>query len=377
MITSGIGNAVFPLGQGERYRIVEREGIKVVPIAAGYNDPTQGTGLKGWQRMLCFYRFAGLAKHVGRLLERPDVIFATHTPLPIGRAGISLSRYFNIPFVFEVRDLWPEGLVDLGILRNPVTIWWLGSLARKIYRHADHIVALAPGMKDGIVRTGVPAHKVTVIPNASDLDLFRPDREGSVWRDRLGLQDRFAAIYFGAMGQANNLEYVLEAARVLAKQKEDHIVLILLGQGGRRAHLEALARDWGLSNVLFHGPVPREEVADAVAASQACLTILRPSKHNAWSPNKMFDALAAGRPVLINVPGWLGQIIETHQCGFYVDPHSPESLAEALKTLSRDQALCQHMGHNARALAQDRFDRQKLAAHLERVLTKVVGGSKI
>jgi glycosyltransferase involved in cell wall biosynthesis len=375
MITSGIGNAVFPLEQGERYRIVEHEGITVVPINAGYNDPTLGTGLKGWQRMRRFYQFAALGARVGRALERPDAVFATHTPLPIGKAGMSLSRTFKVPFVFEVRDLWPEGLVDLGILRNPIAIWWLGSLARKIYRHADHIVALAPGMKDGIVCTGVPAHKVTVIPNASDLDLFRPDRDGSVWRDKLGLQDRFAAIYFGAMGQANNLEYVLEASRILAQQREDRIVLILLGQGGRRAHLETLARDWGLSNVLFHGPVPREEVADAVAASQACLTILRPSKHNAWSPNKMFDALAAGRPVLINVPGWLGQTIETHQCGFCVDPHRPESLADALKTLSRDHALCQHMGRNARALAQDRFDRRKLAAQLERVLIDVVGRS--
>ena len=126
---------------------------------------------------------------------------------------MELSRYFGVPFVFEVRDLWPEALVNVGALNNPAAIWWLRRMARRIYREADHIVALSPGMKEGIVRTGIAAEKVTVIPNASDLDLFRPGLDGSASRERLGLGKRFAAIYFGAMGLANGLEYVIEAAK--------------------------------------------------------------------------------------------------------------------------------------------------------------------
>jgi glycosyltransferase involved in cell wall biosynthesis len=309
MITSGLNNRQFPLATGAKYAREEFEGITVVPIAAGYNDPQVGTGMSGLQRMRKFHHFARLAAHVGRKFDRPDVVFATHTPLPVGLAGAALARHFRVPFVFEVRDLWPEGLVDLGVLKNPLAIWWLRRIARKIYHAADHIVALSPGIKEGIARTGIGPERITVIANGSDLDLFRPDLNGSNWRDRFGLGDRFAAIYFGAMGQANGLEYILEAARILAERGANSIALVLVGDGGKRPALETMAHQYGLKNVIFGDRVSRNEVARIVASCQACMTVIRPSRDNTWSPNKMFDALAAGKPVLINVPGWLGEMI--------------------------------------------------------------------
>ena len=371
MITSGVANDEFPVPKGLKYAELESEGISVVPIAAAYNDPQVGTGMSGWQRMLKFYQFARLAGRVGKKLAKPDIIFATHTPLTIGLAGIALSRHFPVPFVFEVRDLWPEALVNVGALRNPLAIRWLRRMAKKIYAEAQHIVALSPGMKEGIVRTGVPAERVTVIPNASDLDLFRPDLDGSVWRDRLGLGDRFAAIYFGAMGLANGLEYVIEAAQILAERRKEHIVLVLHGSGGKRPDLEKMVREYELTNVVFNDPVPdKAEVARIVAACDACMTIYRAAKEHTWSPNKMFDALAAGKPVLINVPGWLGETIEDNNCGRYLDPHRPEMLADALEELAADPELCRQMGKNARALAEREFAREKLASRLEGVLLR-------
>jgi glycosyltransferase involved in cell wall biosynthesis len=242
-------------------------------------------------------------------------------------------------------------------------------MARRIYRRAHHIVALSPGMQDGIVRAGVDPHKITVIPNASDLDLFRPELDGRAARRRLGLGDRFAAVYFGAMGMANGLEYAIEAARVLSERDKGDIVLVLHGSGGRREALKALAQRYGLTNVVFSDLVPdKEEVARIVAGCDACMTIYRAAKEHTWSPNKMFDALAAGRPVLINVPGWLGETIEANDCGRYVDPHRPEVLADALEDLSRHPECCRRMGENARALAERQFDRRILAARLEEVL---------
>jgi glycosyltransferase involved in cell wall biosynthesis len=372
MITSGLANDEFPVCRGEPCCEYETDGIRVVSIAVAYNDPCAGTALSGWRRMLQFHQFARAAAKVGRGLDQPDVVFATHTPLTVGLAGAELGRYFGVPFVFEVRDLWPEALVNVGALTNPVVIWWLRRMAQRIYGQARHIVALSPGMRDGIVRTGVPAGKVTVIPNASDLDLFRPDLDGSAWRERLGLGHRFAAIYFGAMGLANGLEYVIEAARVLAQRGNDRIVLVLCGSGGTRDQLESLARGYGLTNVVFHPSADKEQVARLVAGCDVCLTIYRAAKEHSWSPNKMFDALAAGKPVLINVPGWLGETIEKNHCGRYVDPGRPESLAEALEELSRDAALCRRMGENARALAERQFDRRILAAQLEQVLKNAV-----
>jgi len=373
MITSGIANEEFPVAETETYTEHEVDGIRVVSIAAAYNDPHVGTATAGWRRVLKFYDFARAASRVGRGLDKPDVVFATHTPLTVGLAGKDLARYFHVPFVFEVRDLWPEALVNVGALRNPFAIGWLRRMARKLYRTADHIVALSPGMKEGILRTGVPTEKVTMIPNASDLDLFRPGLDGSASRERLGLGVRFAAVYFGAMGTANGLEYAIGAGRILAERGRDDIVLVLHGSGGKRPDLEDLAQQYQLQNVVFSDLVPdKAEVARIVAGCDVCMTIYRAAKEHTWSPNKMFDALAAGKPVLINVPGWLGETIEKNQCGRSLDPHRPEALAHALEELSGDPELCRRMGRSARALAEREFDRRILAERLENVLTSAV-----
>jgi len=373
MITSGLFNDEFHLPEDREYIELEVEGIHLVPIAAAYNNPCIGTRMSGWRRMVKFYQFSHLAACVGKKLAKPDIVFATHTPLTVGLVGIKLSRHFNVPFVFEVRDLWPEVLVNVGIMKNPLGIWLLRRMAKKIYAAASHIVALSPGIKAGIVRTGVSPVRVTVIPNASDLDLFRPDLDGSAARERLGLGDRFTAIYFGAMGAANGLEYVIEAARILANRGKNHIAIVLHGDGGKRAELEKMARNYKLTNVIFTNPVPdKTEVARIVAACDVCLTIYRATRERNWSPNKMFDALAAGRPVLINVSGWLGEMIENNNCGRCLEASRPETLADALEELAANPALSRQMGANARTLAEWEFDRMKLANRLETVLVDVM-----
>ena len=373
MMTSGLENREFPVLEGKKYAEFETEGIHVVAIAAAYNDPQVGTGMSGLQRMHKFYQFAWSACRIGKKLQTPDLVFATHTPLTVGLAGLTLGQYFKVPFVFEVRDLWPEALVNVGALKNPLVIWWLERMAKKIYTGAKHIVALSPGMKKGIIRTGVPADKVTVIPNASDLDLFSPNIDGSAQREQLGLKDRFAAIYFGAMGLANGLEYVIEAARILAERHSNHIVLVLLGSGGKRAELEKLANEYKLKNVIFSDLAPdKEQLARIVASCNVCLTIYRATKEHSWSPNKMFDALAAGKPVLINVPGWLGETIEKNKCGRCLDANHPEMLADALEELAANPELCRQMGKNARELAEREFDRTKLANLFENILIEAI-----
>jgi glycosyltransferase involved in cell wall biosynthesis len=374
MMTSGLENREFPVPGNKQYAEFETEGINVIVIAAAYNDPQVGTGMSGLQRMFKFYQFAWLACRIGKKLSATDVVFATHTPLTIGLVGLNLGQYFKVPFVFEVRDLWPEALVNVGALKNPLVIWWLERMAKKIYAGAKHIVALSPGMKEGIIRTGVPADKITVIPNASDLDLFSPDIDGSSQRRRLGLKDRFAAIYFGAMGLANGLEYVIEAARILAERGNNHIVLVLLGSGGKRAELEKLASEYGLKNIIFSDPASdKEQLARIIAGCEVCLTIYRAAEEHTWSPNKMFDALAAGKPVLINVPGWLGETIEKNNCGRCLDARRPEMLADALQELAANPELCRQMGKNARELAERDFDRLKLAKIFENVLIEAAG----
>ena len=372
MITSGLNNSEFPVPQGEDFIEREVEGIRVVSIAAAYNDPETGTDMNGLQRMLKFYQFARRAWLVGKMLGRPDIVFATHTPLTIGLAGKRLARYFSIPFVFEVRDMWPEALVNVGALKNPFVIWWLRRMADQIYAVADHIVALSPGMKAGIVRAGVPADKITMIPNCCDLDLFNPHVDGASTRQRMGLKSRFAAIYFGAMGFANGLEYVIDGARILKERGNDNIVIVLCGSGGYRARLEKTARDYQLNNVLFTGPVTKNEITQMVAGCDICLTIFRAAIEQTWSPNKIFDALAAGKPVLVNVSGWLRELVEQNGCGIYLDPSSPKMLADSLEELALAPDRCKSMGNNARDLAEREFSREKLSGIFENVLLKAL-----
>lgn len=376
MITSGRRNTPEMTVPPDRDFIeVEVDGIHVVPINAAYNNPLEGTGMGGYRRMAGFMSFAKLAEKVGRQLQRPDAVFATHTPLTIGLPGMKLARHFGVPFVFEVRDLWPEALINIGALTNPFAIWWMRRLERRLYGAADHIVALSPGMKAGIVRMGTPPEKVTVIPNGCDLELFRPEIDGRCERDRLGLGDRFAAIYFGAMGRANGLGYVLDAASVLQTRGDNQIVIVLHGDGGEKTQLVDRARSEGLKNVVFSGLVPdKTQVARIVAASDVCMTIYSSTlRETGWSPNKMFDAMAAGRPILINVPGWLRETVEGNGCGLFVDPQRPEALADRLSELAADRKRCIEMGRKSRELAEREFSREILANRLLRVL-QAAGG---
>jgi glycosyltransferase involved in cell wall biosynthesis len=176
------------------------------------------------------------------------------------------------------------------------------------------------------------------------------------------------------MGLANGLEYVIEAARILAERGNNHIVLVLLGSGGKRAELEKLASEYGLKNIIFSDPASdKEQLARIIAGCEVCLTIYRAAEEHTWSPNKMFDALAAGKPVLINVPGWLGETIEKNNCGRCLDARRPEMLADALQELAANPELCRQMGKNARELAERDFDRLKLAKIFENVLIEAAG----
>ncbi|MCH8045126.1 MAG: glycosyltransferase family 4 protein [Planctomycetes bacterium] len=374
MICSGIDNEEqLTTPPGKQYFEVDVEGIHCVPIAAGFASGHKGTGMSGYRRMANFLQFSRLAKQVGKQLARPDIVFATHTPLPIGLAGMAVSRHFGTPFVFEVRDLWPTAMINIGALTNPLAIWYLRRMEKKIYRAADHIVALSPGMKAGVCSTGIADERVSVITNASDIDLFRPDVDPAPGRERLGLGERFAAIYFGAMGLANGLEYPIEAARILQQRGNDQIVIVLHGAGGKRAELEQLVAHYDLKNVIFSDPVPdKATVASLVAGCNVCLTIYKATTEHTWTPNKMFDALAAGRPVLINVPGWLRETIENNDCGRGLDPQRPQELADTLEEFAADPQLCEQMGHNARRLAETEFAREKLAARLEAIFERVL-----
>ncbi len=360
--------------EGSDYFEVDLEGIRVVPIAAAYARGSVGTGLSAFQRMRHFLHFAKLAARVGKKLPRPDVVFATHTPLFIGLPGMELGRHFGVPFVFEVRDLWPEALIAQGFLRNPLLIWYSRRLERRIYRAAKHIIALSPGIKDGVCRTGYPPERVTLIPNAADVDLFRPS-DGKLDDDRFGPVDDFRLVFTGAHGRMNGLDAVLDAAAELKRRGVTGVRFVFIGQGGEKPRLMQRSRQEGLDDIIsWVDPMRKEELARIQPRMDVGLMILRnhPALYYSTSPNKFFDYIASGLPVLNNYPGWLADMITEHRCGVAVESDHAKAFADAVLGLRERPEELKEMGRNGRALAEREFARDILADRLEQVLLQAI-----
>jgi glycosyltransferase involved in cell wall biosynthesis len=346
------------------------DGIEVIGVGAGYADYVGGTKLAYGRRALEFARFALAATTVALRSPRPDVIYATSPPLTTALPAIAASRRHGAPLVFEVRDLWPEAPIQMGALRSPLLQRLARRLERLAYRRAQHVIALSPGMRDGVVSSGTPPGKVTLVPNASDLELFSPDLDGGEFRERLGLGGRFVCTYFGTMGEANDLTQVIEAAELT----DDDVRFVLHGDGKRRADLEELARARGVRNVVFSDPVhDKTSVARLAAASDACMTIYKdvPVLYTC-SPNKLFDTFAAGRPAIVNTPGWLRELVEANEAGVYVRPGDAAHLAERVAFLRDNPELVRRYGENARRLAETEFSRDALAERALGVLERAV-----
>jgi glycosyltransferase involved in cell wall biosynthesis len=309
---------------------------------------------------------------------RPDVVFATSPPLTMALPAIVAARRWRAPLVFEVRDLWPEAPIQMGALRAPLAQRLARALERAVYRAASEIVALSPGMRDGILAAGADPERVTTIPNASDLDLFSPDLDPGDLRARLGVADGdFLCAYFGTMGEANDLTQVVEAAALLDGGAARRIVFVLQGDGKRRAALEADVRRRALGDVVFAPAGDKRSAARLAAASDACMTIFKDVPILATnSPNKLFDTFAAGRPAIVNTDGWQRALVEEHEAGVYARPGDAADLARQVRALADDPDRARRYGANARALAERDFDRDLLAERLRDVLERAAGSAR-
>lgn len=327
------------------------------------------------RRMLVFARYMAWALRTAKSLPRPDVVFASSTPLTVGEVGRAAARHHRVPFVFEVRDLWPEIPIVLGALPTPVLRWGARFMARRIYDAATEVVALSPDMAR-VIRDdwGVDAARITVIPNCSDVDLYAtPEVEAqrAAFRSRMGWDGKLVALHAGAMGRVNGLDYVLDAAKLLDAAGERGVEIALLGNGAERPRLEARARDEGIRSVSFHAEVRHRDVPAWLAAADVGLVTVAARPYlETNSANKFFDSLAAARPVLLNYGGWMAEVLRETGAGLAADPRSPASFAEALRALKADPVKRQGMGRAARALAEARYARNALTRHLEQVLVR-------
>lgn len=342
-----------PFNKGMRRGMVD--GIDIIEFELPYSN-----ALSFLKRILIFLSFAFKSIKVA-LTEQYDVVFATTTPLTAGIPGIFAKWFRRKPFVFEVRDLWPELPKAMGVIKNPIVLWMMSVLEWSSYHSADRLVGLSPGIVEGIIKRGIAPEKVASIPNGCDLDIFASEHQA--WRPEGVQPTDLMAIFTGTHGLANGLNAVLDAAVELKKRQRTDIKLVLVGDGMQKKALLERAVELQLDNVIFHDPVNKAKLAGLMASADIGLQILAnvPAFYYGTSPNKFFDYISAGLPVLNNYPGWLAELITKEQCGFAVPPENPQAFADALEQAANQREKLIEMGRNAQQVAKEQFNRSILS----------------
>ncbi len=347
----------------------EIDGIRIRSVRVAY-DNRMGT----WRRIASFLTFMFGATWLAITAGKHDVVFATSTPLTVGIPGWLAAALRRTPFVFEVRDLWPEAAVQMGAIRRGGLLEWLAKrLERFLYRRSAFVIALSPGMAAGVTNEGIPDERVIMVPNSSDLDLFSPGPRDPELVERYGLGDRFVVGYAGAIGPSNAVEdNVPAAASRLLREGRTDIVFLIAGDG--KSVPELAKRCEGLPNVVLAGSMPKAEVPRFTRTADVLMVLFADKPILATnSPNKFFDALATGRPVIVNSDGWTREIVECDEVGLYFPAGDGGALAEAVRRLADDAGLRERFGANARKLAESCFARDLLA---ERVLLTLTAAAE-
>ena len=312
----------------------------------------------------------------GLIVPRVDIVIASSPSPFVGLTGYILSRLKRVPFVLEVRDLWPEDLVQEGLMDPGLSTFLMEKLMRFLYVRSELILAVTAGIRDGITRRGIPEKKVVLVTNSVNVDMFNKKIDTSEIRKEIGIDNEFVALYAGNHGVSNALETVIEAARQLKNEK--NILFLMIGDGEEKNNLIQLSKQYGLENIKFVEAQPKSRMPVFFAAANASIVPLKnvPVYEGAL-PNKLLDSMASATPVILATGEEAQRIIKDSQGGLCVEPENATQLAEAVLQLAKDKKAAEDMGENAQRYAFEHYSHEKLAARLERELLNVVARSSI
>lgn len=302
-----------------------------------------------------------------------DLVFATSTPLTVGGVAIWLNWVKKLPYIFEVRDLWPEFPIQIGAVKNKFLIKILKTFEKKIYNNSKHVIALSPGMREGVISTGTPIEKVSMIPNMAKPDKFYPHAINNDIAKKFSINpEKFNIIHFGSMGLANGLQYIIETARLCKEQNISDVNFIFLGNGATLPSLKNLSEKYNLDNVQFLGNHNMKTVSEIVNICDLSITSFKniPILYTN-SPNKLFDSLSAGKPIVVNSAGWTKELVEKENCGFYVNPENPQDFVNKIIKCKDNRNLLSKWGENARNLSLTKFDKNILTSQIADIIEKV------
>jgi glycosyltransferase involved in cell wall biosynthesis len=352
-------------------RLVVREQIDGVNVVRTWLLPFPNR--KAHERMLNYSSFCVSAAATGLFVSRPDVVIASSPQLLVGLSGWWIARWKRVPFVFEVRDIWPESLAAVGMGDgNSLLHRSLGKIADFLYRSSDRVVVVSPAFEEFLVKhRAVPRDKISVIENGVETDLFAPDA-GTDRRRELGAEGKFVVSYIGTMGMAHGLETMIAAA-VQLRDANPRIIFLMLGEGAEKQRMIELARERNLHNLRFLDQQPREKIPSYISASDACLVLLKKTDlFKTVIPTKMLEFMACGRPVILGVDGQARSILEEARAGLVIEPENSEALVNAMSRLAMNPELAREMGQRGREYIVRKFSRQHTAEKYIRLLEKML-----
>jgi glycosyltransferase involved in cell wall biosynthesis len=325
------------------------------------------------RRILNYLSFFATATLAGLGSRRPDLVIATSPQFFCGWAGVFVSRLRRVPFVLEIRDLWPESIVAVGAMRSSWLLRGLGWLEQRMYAAATRIVTVGRGYQQQLEARGVPAERISVIPNGVDLGMFDPAADASELRARYAPNGEFLCSYVGTIGMGCGLAVVLRAAQQLREAGRRDVVFLLVGDGAVREELEREARAAGLDRVVFTGRLPKSDMPFVLAASDACLVHLaRRPLFRSVMPSKIFEAAAMAKPIVLGVEGFAAEIVSDAGAGICIEPENAEQLVEAVLRLASDRELGRRLGRAGSERIAKHYDYSALARSYAELLRGVL-----
>jgi glycosyltransferase involved in cell wall biosynthesis len=368
-VPSGV---VYP-GYRNRWRSRERiEGIQTLRVWT-YLAPNKGTV----RRILNYLSFCATATLAGLFAPRPDLVIATSPQFFCGWAGVFVSRARRVPFLLEVRDLWPDSIAAVGAMRSSRLLRWLAWLERRMYAAATRIVTVGRGYQRELEARGVSAAKIAVVPNGVDRSQFDPATDGSVLRAKYAPNGEFLCSYVGTIGMGSGLSVVLRAAERLKQAGRHDVVWLLVGDGAVREDLEREARQRGLTRVVFTGRLPKAEMPGVLAASDACLVHLaRQPLFKTVMPSKIFEAAAMAKPIVLGVEGVAAEIVQEAGAGICIEPENEEQLIEAVQRLASDREVGRRLGRAGYERIAAAYDYSELAREYAGLIRQVAAEAR-
>jgi len=347
-----------------------REDVDGIKIIRTYIFATANKGFI--KRILSYisFMFSSIIQGTGTS-GKQDVIIASSPQFFVGIAGYIISRLKSIPFIFEIRDLWPESIVQLGLLKSKFVISILEWIEIFLYKRAAHIIAVTDSTVDILVKRGIQKEKISVIKNGVDLKLFNYQDNQTSLKDKYGFKDKFIVSYIGTHGLSHALDKVLESAELI-KDKKD-IVFLLVGEGAEKEKLQIVAKEKSLSNVVFVDQINKSQLPDYYALSDIVLVTLRKLplfKH--VIPSKLFEIMAMKRPIIISVDGEARKIVENANSGIFAEPEKPIELKNTINEFYEDSDKRKQLGENGRNFVVENFNRDKLADNYLTIIKNVV-----